>query len=115
MQDVFSLGCVLGELFLEGKALFDLSKVRHESLAPLHLHRLCIAAVIYLPCAILRRVCLHGICAFTMDTCAVSLVQSASLPARSAVVQGTGCQSRAIPMLMSSISPEWKRCQGSNG
>ncbi len=27
MQDVFSLGCVIAELFLEGKALFDLSKV----------------------------------------------------------------------------------------
>lgn len=28
LQDVFSLGCVIAELFLEGRALFDLSKVR---------------------------------------------------------------------------------------
>ena len=27
VQDVFSMGCVIAELYLEGKALFDLSKV----------------------------------------------------------------------------------------
>ena len=27
VQDVFSMGCVIAELFLENRALFDLSKV----------------------------------------------------------------------------------------
>lgn len=27
LQDVFSMGCLIAELFMEGKALFDLSKV----------------------------------------------------------------------------------------
>lgn len=27
MQDIFSLGCVIAELFLEGQRLFDLSEV----------------------------------------------------------------------------------------
>lgn len=27
-QDIFSLGCVIAEVFLEGTAVFDLSKVR---------------------------------------------------------------------------------------
>lgn len=34
-QDVFSMGCVLAELFLEGKALFDLSKVTLMQLMPI--------------------------------------------------------------------------------
>ena len=54
----------------------------------------------------LRIVCLHGVRTFIMDTCAVSLVQSSSLPARSAVVQGAGCQKQSHPhALISSLSP----------
>jgi|AntAceMinimDraft_11_1070367.scaffolds.fasta_scaffold169849_1 hypothetical protein len=34
--DVFSLGCVLGELFLDGTALFDLSQVQPCALNPAH-------------------------------------------------------------------------------
>ena len=33
-QDVFSMGCVIAELFLEGKALFDLSKVTPMQFVP---------------------------------------------------------------------------------
>jgi len=38
VQDVFSMGCVIAELFLEGKALFDLSKVMLEYLQAILLH-----------------------------------------------------------------------------
>ena len=34
LQDVFSMGCVIAELFLEGKALFDLSKVTPMQFVP---------------------------------------------------------------------------------
>jgi hypothetical protein len=30
LQDIFSLGCVIAELFLENRPLFDLSKVLHS-------------------------------------------------------------------------------------
>ena len=33
LQDVFSMGCVIAELFLENKALFDLSKVPPHTLS----------------------------------------------------------------------------------
>lgn len=37
LQDIFSMGCVIAELFMEGKALFDLSKVQSAlSTAVLH-------------------------------------------------------------------------------
>ncbi len=38
VQDVFSMGCVIAELFLEGKALFDLSKVMLEYLQAILMH-----------------------------------------------------------------------------
>ena len=36
MQDVFSLGCVIAEVFLEGQRLFDLSEVRLLYRHPAH-------------------------------------------------------------------------------
>lgn len=43
LQDVFSLGCVIAELFLEGRALFDLSKVRSiDCMQPVHHGHACL-------------------------------------------------------------------------
>ena len=52
MQDVFALGCVIAEVFLEGQRLFDLSEVRLRHRHPAQLSKLFWYAYVLIFCVL---------------------------------------------------------------
>ena len=52
VQDVFSLGCVIAEVFLEGQRLFDLSEVRLHHCQPAHGSKLFQNACVPVSCVV---------------------------------------------------------------